>query len=99
MQTVSLRIQPEVWTRCGWAAAEKGVDRSEFARNALANASRDAASPIPRQFRGLVPTASELDLWQKSADYRNCASLEDWARFVLNTVAAGDTNDESDKER
>lgn len=88
--TVTLRIGSELWERCGWAAAARNVNRSDFVRNTLANATRDALPPIPREFKGVSGSPEELAAWQRSAEMHGHRSLEDWTREVLTFVAKRD---------
>ena len=67
METVSLRILPDLWERCAWAAAALKVDRSEWVRDTLADACRDAKPPIPREFTGVESTPDKRAQWEKAA--------------------------------
>ena len=71
LSIVSLRIEPEIWTKCDWAGRAKGQTRSDFVRDALANATRDAKPPSPREFVGFPVPESELARWQELAEHRN----------------------------
>jgi hypothetical protein len=66
LQVVSLRIQPDVWRRCAWAAIAKGVNRQEWIRNTLADASRDAHPPEAGCFRGLGSPGERAE-WDRIA--------------------------------
>jgi hypothetical protein len=63
---VSLRVQPETWARCAWAAAAKGLKRNEFVRATLADATRDAKPPNDADCRGLG-TPGEQTEWARVA--------------------------------
>lgn len=98
LKTVSLRVPSDLWERCGWKAVANGVNRTEFVRDTLTTATRDAKPPELREFRGIAASESELDLWEKSAAYRERSSLEDWVRYILNTVAESDAKDGYDQD-
>ena len=86
METVSLRIQPDLWERCNWAAAAMKVDRSEWVRVTLADATRDAKPPTPRQFRGVEGTPAQLEQWEKAAAQLQIP-IEELARQALDYAA------------
>jgi hypothetical protein len=94
LAVVSLRIQPEIWERCDWAATAKGVNRQEWVRDTLASASRDAKPPQPRCFRGLHVSGAELDAWEQVAARRG-HTLDSLIRKIFNNAAAKDAAEKS----
>lgn len=91
LKTVSLRVQPELWQKCGWSAAANGVDRSEFVRDTLASATRDAKPPIPQEFERIPGGVAERAEWEKWAEHLGL-SLNDFmgqaADLVCKRLAA-----------
>jgi len=68
MTVVSLRVPADLWERCGWMAEAKGVNRNEWVRTTLDNASRDAKPPNPREFRGIEASGEEWAEWERVAE-------------------------------
>jgi uncharacterized protein (DUF1778 family) len=102
METVSLRIQPDLWEKCDWAAAAMKVDRSEFVRDTLADATRDAKPPVPRQFRGIEGTPAQVQQWEKAAallekpiDQFAIEAMDYAAKRLLQPKPAADTKPSS----
>ena len=86
METVSLRIPPDIWEKCGWAAATLRVDRSEFVRDTLEDATKNAKPPIPRQFRGVEGSASQNEQWEKAAAHLQIP-IEEFAKQAMDYAA------------
>ena len=86
MQTVSLRFCPNLWERCGWQATAMKVDRSEFVRDTLEGATKNAKPPIPRQFRGVSGSPSQMELWDKAAAQLEVPT-EEFARQAMDYAA------------
>ena len=86
METVSLRIQPDLWQKCDWAAAARKVDRSEFVRDTLEEATKNAQPPIPRRFRGVEGTPAQVEQWEKAAAQLQ-VSIEEFAMQALDYAA------------
>jgi hypothetical protein len=69
---VSIRIQPEIWQKCGWAAAEVGLDRSAFVRNTLSYATRDVERPEGTKSREIKGSADEWEKWDGLSRQIDC---------------------------
>ena len=67
LKTVSLRIQTDLWERCGWAAAALKVDRSSFVRDTLEDATKNAKPLVPLPFTGIAGTAEQRAQWERAA--------------------------------
>lgn len=70
LTTISVRIEPEIYARCDWAAAARGIRRSEFIRNTLARATEDAKPPKQRESRGLDVAGEQWAEWEEIASRR-----------------------------
>jgi hypothetical protein len=86
---VSLRIEPEIWERAEWAALARGVNRQQWIRDTLANASQGAKPPEPRCFRGVHVAGAELEKWERVAARRG-HTVESLIRKVFTAAAAKD---------
>jgi uncharacterized protein (DUF1778 family) len=86
MQVTSLRIEPEILERCDWAAAARGITRSDFVRNALRNATRDEKPPADQESSVIRGSAAERESWAAAARARG-ESLEQFTRSMLNRAS------------
>jgi hypothetical protein len=84
LAVVSIRVSLDTWTRCGWAAQAKGVNRNEFVRDTLADATRNAKAPNTAECRGLG-SESEQAAWECTAKHYGL-TVDEFMRQSANVV-------------
>jgi len=84
LKIVSLRIEADVFERCQWAATARSTTRSQFIRDTLNIATKDARPTVHRRFRGLG-TESEQARWRQVAE-RYGLTEDDFIRRAANVV-------------
>src|SRR4051794_12028809 len=82
---VSLRLPAELWQKCGWAAEAVGLNRTEFVRNALTHATKNAQPPEDAKSRMILASNEEWGAWQEAA-HQIGTPLPDLIRRLLTRV-------------
>lgn len=89
LNVVSLRIGASAYERCAWMAQAKGMNRTEFIRHTLDDATKGAQPPEPRCFRGISAGGAELAEWEQVAARRG-HTVESLIRWILTNAVAKD---------
>src|SRR4051812_37727568 len=83
---ISLRLPAELWQKCGWAAESVGLNRTEFVRNALNHATKNAQPPEDAKSRMILASNEEWSAWQEAAK-RHGAPVSEVMRRLMNRLA------------